>query len=336
MTNTAFRLMGLQPSPYTKKVESYFKFKNMEYQWLSRSFANEKLFAKHANVALIPLLFFPSGETLQDSTTIIERLEKENPTPSIHPDDPGLWFVSCLFEEFGDEWCNKLMFFQRWFYAADAKATSKRLADELLDGKWWAGIAKPVFQKLIVRRMVPRLSYSGGTKQNIPQLKASFENLSALLNVHFEQRSYLLGERPCFGDFGLWCNLYQAWTDPTANTYLEEHAPALVAYLKRMLSPSIEGELETLDTLEPTLAPIIEQEVAGRFLPWMKANHQAFEAGDSETKLSINGEVFEQKTFKFQAKTLDELGRKYQSVANNHTLNELLQSTGCYEFFAKP
>lgn len=331
-TAPRFRLMGLEPSPYTVKVEAFLKFKGIAYDWVNRSRRNEKLYQQHAKVQLIPLLFFPSGETMQDSTPIIERLESDYPTPSIHPDDKALWFLSCLFEEFGDEWCNKLMFFQRWFYEADAKATGKRLATALLEGQWWGRLLHPFMAKFLVRRMVPRLVYSGGNETNIPQLKQSFTDLSAMLDAHFKNRPYLLGGRPCFGDFGLWCNLYQAWTDPTANAHLEARAPNLVRYIKRMQSPAVEGEFEALETLIPTLEPILRQEMAKRFLPWMDANHKAWHAGDKETRLTMNGTLFQQKTFKYQAVTLDELRRKFATVADDAALADLLSQTGCLPY----
>lgn len=333
-SNSPFKLMGLRPSPYTVKVESYFRYKGLPYEWVSRSFNREKLFQQHAKVQLIPLVFFPLGEAMQDSTLIIERLEREHPQPSIHPEDEALWFLSCLFEEFGDEWCNKLMFFQRWFYKADAKATGDRLATELLEGRWWRPLIKPITAKFLVRRMVPRLVYSGGNEVNIPQLKESFIELTALLDTHFSSRPYLLGAKPCFGDFGLWCNLYQAWTDPTAHAHLAASTPALVTYLKRMESPQAEGEYESLESLAPTLTPILEREVAARFLPWMQANHEAWHAGEKQTRLTMNGSLFEQKTFKYQANTLDELRRKFASVSDNSSLTALLDNTGCSSYLA--
>lgn len=329
-----FRLMGLEPSPYTMKVQSFLRFKGIPFEWVSRTLKAEKEFQAHAKVQLIPLLFLPDGRTMQDSTLILERLDKDYPSPAIHPQDPALWFLSCLFEEFGDEWCNKLMFFQRWFYQADARATGRRLARERFSGEWWSGIARPVASYLMVRRMVPRLAYSGGNATNIPQLKQSFEALTAMLEAHFRTRPYLLGDRPCFGDFGLWCNLHQAWTDPTANAYLEAHAPALVAYIKRMLKPAVEGDFEPLETLKPTLIPILTQEMATRFLPWMEANHRAFASGEKETRLQMNGQLFQQKTFKYQAVTLDELRRKFSMVSGNTELTALLEATGCLAVLA--
>jgi len=333
-TSNRFRLIGLAQSPYTLKVQAFFRFKGADFEWVTRSMDNEALFQKHAKVQLIPLLLFPSGEAMQDSTLIIERLEKELDGPSMHPEDPVLWYLSCLFEEFGDEWCNKLMFFQRWFYKQDAEATGQRLAAQRLEGKWWAPIARPIAARLLVRRMVPRLVYSGGNETNIPQLKRSFEDLAALLDAHFQTRPYLLGGRPCFGDFGLWCNLYQAWSDPTAHAYLETNAPRLVDYIKRMQTPAVEGEFEVLDSLMPTLFPILKYEVAARFLPWMVANHAAFHAGEKETKLQMNGTLFQQKTFKYQANTLDELRRKLTTVADNETLKTVLSETDCLPFLA--
>ncbi|MEO0550777.1 MAG: glutathione S-transferase family protein [Pseudomonadota bacterium] len=327
-----FRLMGLEPSPYTMKVESFLKFKGIPYDWVSRTMKSEKEFQENAQVQLIPLLFFPNGETMQDSTPILERLNKEYPEPGMHPPDPALWFLSCLFEEFGDEWCNKLMFFQRWFYDADAKATGERLARERLKGQWYAGLVSPIVARLLVRRMVPRLVYSGGNETNIPQLKQSFVDLSGMLDLHFADRKYLFGGRPCFGDFGLWCNYYQAWTDPTANAYLEENTPSLVAYIKRMLSPSVEGKFESLVSLLPTIRPILKQEMATRFLPWMEANQNAWQAGQKETALTMNGSLFQQKTFKYQALTLEELQRKFSTVSDNQTLVSVLKETGCWAY----
>lgn len=328
-----FRLLGLEASPYTMKVKSFLAYKGIPFEWVTRSIKNEPLFQQHAKVQLIPLLFFPNGETMQDSTLIIERIERETSEDSIHPPDKTLWFLSCLFEEFGDEWCNKLMFFQRWFYKADAKATGSRLAHDRLDGKWYRPIVQPLLAHLLVRRMVPRLVYSGGNATNIPQLKQSFENLVAMLNLHFQSRSFLLGGRPCFGDFGLWCNLYEAWTDPTAKAYIEKHAPYLLRYIQRMLAPKNEGPFETLETLLPTLEPVLKNEVAARFLPWMEANQQAFAAGQKDTQLTMNGQLFQQKTFKYQANTLNELRRKFSTVADTPELVSLLDKTGCTAFF---
>jgi hypothetical protein len=99
-----------------------------------------------------------------------------------------------------------------------------------------------------------------------------------------------------------------------------------------MLTPSVEGEFEPLESLLPTLEPILTSEVAERFLPWMAANHAAWAAGEKETSLNMKGAPFRQKTFKYQVVTLDQLRSKLTSVAENRQLVALLERTGCLPY----
>ncbi len=48
VSQSCFRLMGLEPSPYTVKVQSFLKFKNLPYDWVSRTRNQEKFFKQHA------------------------------------------------------------------------------------------------------------------------------------------------------------------------------------------------------------------------------------------------------------------------------------------------
>lgn len=330
-----FELMGIEPSPYTVKVQSYLRFKDIPFDWVTRNLKTEKRFQRHARVQLIPMLFFPGGEAMQDSTLIMERLEGAFPDPSMHPEDPALRFLSDLLEEFGDEWCNKLMFFQRWFLPRDQKATGNRIANAQLEGQWYRSLVKPVMSRLVVRRMVPRLALAGANETNIPHLKRSFENLVALLDRHLSTRAFLLGGRPSFGDFGIWGNLYQAWSDPTAGDYIRGRGPHLTAWIERMQNPKMEGGYEALDALRPTLLPILQEEVGQRFLAWSDANAKAWEAGEATTSLEIGGDLYQQKTFKYHAFSLGELRKKFDYVRDVDVLTELLDKADCLDVLAR-
>jgi len=119
-----YRLFGNELSPYSVKVRSYFRFKNIAHEWIVRNASNEAEFQRYARLPLIPLVVTPSGEVLQDSTPLIERLEGQFPEPSIIPPDPRLAFLAALIEEYADEWVNKPMFHYRWFYEADANSAA--------------------------------------------------------------------------------------------------------------------------------------------------------------------------------------------------------------------
>lgn len=327
-----YELMGMDVSPYTMKVKSYFLFKGIPFDWVTRSLKTEKRFQEHAAVQLIPMVFLPSGRAMQDSTLIMEVMEENHPEPSMHPDDPALKFLSELLEEFGDEWCNKLMFFQRWFLKADQIASGNRIADNMLEGQWFAPLAKPIMRRSIVRRMIPRLSFAGAGETNIPHLQRSFKNLIKLLNAHLETRSYLFGARPSFGDFGIWGNIYQAWTDPTAGAYIKGQAPAVVKWIEAMLTPTIEGDFESFEALRPTLLPILREEVGGHFLKWSQANAKAWEAGEERTELQLNGAPYEQKTFKYHAHSLGEICNKFEPLKGNQALSALLEEANCLQY----
>lgn len=321
-------IMGRVESGYSMKVRSAMRYKGIAHEWIDRRLKNEKLFQKHAKVQLIPLVFLPDGSSLQDSTPILERLESDHPSPSFHPSEPGLRFLSELLEEYGDEWANKLMFHHRWGYVADQKHRSGTLSRGMLEGHPLR-IFAPIMARLMVRRMVPRMSFAGANENNAPILIESFTNLVAILEAHLRDRPYLFGGRPAFGDFGLWGQLYQAYIDPTCGAHFKSHGPSVVAWIERMLDPKDEGDFEALETLRPTLGPLFAREVGPRFLAWDAANTVALSAGQPQTELSIEGKLYYQRTFKYPAQTLLILKRKFKTASEDEDLIRFLDETGC-------
>ena len=55
-----YRLFGMEVSPYSVKVRALLRFKQVPFEWLLRSRANESAFREHAKVPLIPLLVTPT------------------------------------------------------------------------------------------------------------------------------------------------------------------------------------------------------------------------------------------------------------------------------------
>jgi glutathione S-transferase len=324
-------IMGLPESGYSMKVRSAMRYKGVPHEWIDRCLRTEKLYKSHAQVQLIPLVFLPDGTAVQDSTPILERLERDHPEPSFHPPEPSTRFLSELLEEYGDEWGNKLMFHYRWGYPADQKERSGTLARAMLQ-RHPLRIFAPIVARFIVRRMVPRMAYAGANANNAPILIESFHDLVAMLDVHLRTRGYLFGARPAFGDFGLWGQLYQAFKDPTCRAYLLENGPSVVAWIERMLEPKNEGPFETLDTLEGTLRSIFAGEVGPRFLAWDVANAAASNTGEEQTELEIDGRLYYQRTFKYPARTLEILLKKFSAAREDERLRQFLDDTGCLAY----
>ncbi len=174
-----------------------------------------------------------------------------------------------------------------------------------------------------------RHRFTSANETNKPHNKRSVESVVAKLNTHLATRSYLLGGRPSFGDFGVWGNLYQALTDPTAGSYMNKNARHLVAWIERMLEPDEDGPFEPVETLAPTLRPLLVADIAKRFLKWSVANDKAWKAKEEHTILEIDGAPYIQRTFKYHSFSLGELRRKYELVSDETVLKALLEETGC-------
>ena len=102
-----YHIHGIELSPYSVKVRSYFRYKNIPHRWIPRSLDADGEYQKYQKLPLVPLVVTPDNKGIQDSTPIIEQVEASHPEPSIHPSDPTTKFISALLEEFGDEWGNK-------------------------------------------------------------------------------------------------------------------------------------------------------------------------------------------------------------------------------------
>ncbi len=324
----AYRIFGSELSPYSIKVRSYFRYKGIPHEWLIRDPSNIAEYQKHARLPLVPLVITPDDQGIQDSTPILEKLEAAFPEPSIHPDDPAAAFLSALLEEFGDEWGNKWMFHYRWWREADQLSASERLAGDMAGPD--AGSEQLTQVAAMIReRMIPRIGFVGSSEKTQQQIEGSFSGGIALLEAHLQRRAFLFGGRPAFADFGLWGQLYNAHTDPTAGGILDERAPKLVAWLQRMLDPKAEGEWEPLEALLPTLKPLLETQVADLFLPWSAANARAIASGDAEFSVELSGRTWEQAPQKYHARSLKALRDRYAGVSNSAALDPILEETGC-------
>ncbi|HJQ59698.1 MAG TPA: glutathione S-transferase family protein [Vineibacter sp.] len=333
MTAATYRLIGSELSPYSVKVRSYLRFKGVAHEWLVRGPASAAEFQKYAKLPLIPLLITPDGQGMQDSTPIIERLEAQLPEPSIHPDDKALRFLSELIEEYADEWGNKPMFHYRWSYEADCKSAAGRIASQVAgQGATPEQVAKAA--DAVVQRMVPRLSFVGSNAVTRETIEGSVRRVLETLETHLGARKYLFGDRPSLADFGLWCQLYECWTDVTVRQLIDDRYPVTRSWVERMLNPQVEGGWHSWSSLRSGIERLLTAEVAGVFLPWSAANAAALEKGDAEMSVTLDGKPFTQQPQKYHARSLAEIRRKYAAAKDAPGLDSILTATGCKRWLA--
>lgn len=325
-----YRLYGAELSPYSQKVRAYLAYKGAAFEWLLRSQKRQEEFARYAKLPLIPVLVGSDEAVLQDSTPIIEALEAESPALAI--EDSSLAFLSALLEDYADEWLNKAMFHYRWSYGPDQESAAKRIVDGMFEDE--APPNRDAIEAAVRERMVGRLKHVGSNPETAPTIEASLTRLLDLLNAHLDGRDYLLGSKLSLADLGIAAQLQQLLSDPTPGALIRERAPRVAAWVSRTMdAPSKGGAYESLDALAPTLAPLLKDELAATYLPWMAANAEAVSADANNVELDLAGKPFRQAPQRYAAKAYAEIRRK-RALAESEALATLLENAGCAHFLA--
>jgi len=325
----AWRIYGAEMSPYSVKVRAYFRYKGLPHEWIVRTGERMAEFSSLAKLPLIPLVVDPDGVPAQDSTPIIEAVEARHPEPSIHPADPVAAFASALLEEYGDEWGNKWMFHLRWAREVDQLAGATRIARTLEPDSGeerHRAIATQVRE-----RMVGRVGFVGSNAGTAPIIEASFVDALRLLERHLAARPYLFGGRPAFADFGLWAQVRTAFTDPTGYGIIANRTPGVLGWIARMEWPRAEGPFEDWASLEPTLGPLLRDEVAARFLPWSLANAAAIAAGREEFTVRLADGPWTQAPQKYHARSLARLRERRLASPALAEVDAMLAKWACPE-----
>ena len=94
-----------------------------------------------------------------------------------------------------------------------------------------------------------------------------------------------------------------------------------------MLAPKALGPFEPWRALEPTLAPLLRDEIAACFLPWSDASAAEFD-------VELAGRPFRQQTQKYHARSLAALRERYAAAADGGPLDATLERTGCRRWLA--
>lgn len=326
----AYKLYGANPSPYSQKMRALMRYRRLPFVWENGGTARDVAIAAQLP-PVIPVLRFPDGRTMNDSTPLAYELERAHPGQrSVIPDDPALAFLSDLLEDFGDEWVTKIMFHYRWFYAADrafaqAWVVGERMIGAPADKRRAAMIA-------FNDRQVGRMAMVGCTEQNRPIIEASYAKILEILEHHVLTLPFLFGSRPSLADFGLFGQLVILATDPTPANEMRQRAPNVLLWLLRLDDASgVEGAWIDPQQPLPDAVVALLRHAAEVYLPFLAANADAFGHGDAEVSLQLMGQRYTQAPFRYQVKCYDGLRKKFAALAPEarRRIEPVLEETGC-------
>jgi glutathione S-transferase len=336
-TGYPLQLGGGYGSPYSLKMRAVLRYRQIPFTWVLRGSKDDHL--PPVPVRLIPVVAFPDDqgeytEAMIDSSPQIMRLETMFAPRSLVPTDPVVAFVDDLIEDYGDEWVTKPMYHYRWYYddAIDKAAKLLPLDQNLqVSDSDWEGM-----QRYITDRQIGRMALVGSTEANRPIIEDSYKRLLDLLTASLSRRTFLLGDRPGRGDFGLFGQLRQlvGW-DPESARIAIERAPRVAAWIDRMDDLSWwpvtadEGWVGR-DEIAPTTISLLH-EIGRTYAPFMIANADALQSGADEMVCEIDGQEYRQGPFAYQGKCLTWLREHYAALgsADRAAVDGLLAGTGC-------
>ena len=332
---TPYILHGFNPSPYSVKMRAIMRYRRLPFVW--RATGNPREVAVAAGLPpVIPVLTFPDGRVMNDSTPLAYALEREHPGQrSIVPDDPAMAYLSDLLEDFGDEWVTKMMFHYRWYYAADREFAQV----------WVVTSRDPVMpdaergaaMKFFNDRQVGRMALVGCTEANRPVIEDSYRATLDILDRHVRSIPFLFGSRPSLADFGIYGQLQILSVDPTPMAEMRARAADVYCWLLRLDDASgVEGAwLDAAAPLPETLVALLRH-CGETYLPFLAANARALRDGAEAFALDILGRPYGQQPFRYQGKCLDALRKKLAALPADvrRRLDPILEETGCARYLA--
>jgi hypothetical protein len=191
----------------------------------------------------------------------------------------------------------------------------------------------------ISKRQIDRLYVVGSNAITATTIEQSYERLVDLLEALIQPAGFVMGARPGTSDFGIYGQLTQLGVvDPTPAALCAERTPRLRAWIDRMedlsgLDPK-DGDWLTRDQAQTRLAPLLA-EIGRVYVPFLVANAQAAQAGQTSFETMIDGRAWTQPTFAYQAKCLVWLKDHAKSLSGSDAAacRAILSGTGCEALF---
>ena len=335
------KVFGAPASPYTHKMISILRYRHIAYEVFmgdAPGRLNRLDGIEPPKPILLPTLLLKddNGElkATTDTTPIIRRFENEYADRKLLPEDPALSFINYLLEDFGDEWVTKYMFHYRWYFDEDADNASTILPLGDLAVNLSDDFLKEA-KKYIHDRQTGRLWVVGSNDITADLIDASYRRFIKLIDGHLSVSKFLFGEKPSSADFAIYGQLTQLiGFDPTSRKIAYENSLRLVSWLDVMADLSghdvDNSEWTSLEDSPDSLKAIMKE--FGRvYVPALLENAKAIMEGQDTWETEIDGSIWKQKAFPYQAKCLKWIKEEFNFLSQDDQsrVREFLHGTGC-------
>lgn len=280
----SYKVIGLEPSPYTNKVTSYLQYKNIEYESVMATMSiYAQVIMPKVGWPIIPVLATPDNEYIQDSEDIILSLEKTFPENSILPTTPKQQLAAQLLQLYGDQYMTLPVMHYRWSFAENYDPFIYYNFGVSVDpsASWRETIENGEMLANNFRKFCKPL---GINDETAGEIENNYLALLGEMTEHLDLYPYLLGSRPCLGDFSLHGMIYahlirdartgmitksaaplvNSWCEHMRG-YVKEH-PVLDVYNVddngNLFKPDVKREFLPNDEIPDTLMPLLKRVIS--------------------------------------------------------------------------
>jgi glutathione S-transferase len=327
-------LYGSNVSYFTGKMENYFSLKGLSYQLKPMQLPRDvRMIEDQVGLWQMPVLKLADGRWMTDSTKTIQWFEAQNSANPIIPSDPLQAFICYLIEDYADEWLWRPAMHFSWHYAEGAHFASRHLADEVL-----GSVKVPGALKRWQLRRRQRSGYTTGdgiTPACVEGVeKIYFDTLNHLQRI-FENRLFLLGDRPSLADIGLSGPFFRHFAlDPVPLENMRQLAPAVLEWVARLWNTRMsEHTADWSEGIPEDLTPLLK-DIGSSYLPYLCANSKAVANGQKLFDAEINGVPYRKARYShYRVWCLQQLRDRFNELEGeaSEQAKVLLETTGCWE-----
>jgi glutathione S-transferase len=265
-----YRFYAAEVSYFSGKVRPFFRYKEVPFEEIAPTPERYRdVIIARTGLAFIPVVITPDDVVLQDTSEILDELERRFPDPPVYPPTPVQRVAAHLIEVYADEFCLLPAMHYRWSFA---ESEAKARAD------FARATGNPETASRFADRMRGMLPILGVHPESIPAIEAHLRELLDILSRHFAAHEFLLGSRMSLADLALLGPLYaHLYLDAVPGRLLRDTAPRVCAWIERMNHPMPRaGIFLADDTLAPTLRPLLSL-IGHDAVPLLLDNVRAFE-----------------------------------------------------------
>lgn len=267
-----YRFYAAEISYFSAKPRPALRYKHVPFdEILPTPQAYREVIRPRTGLGQIPVLVTPDDQVFQDSSVILDEIERRFPEPPLYPTTPRQRMLGYLLEIYDDEFLMLPGVHYRWSFP---ESKTKGLADFVASSGDPDSAVKFAESVQGFTRMV------GVSPETAPALEAHTTELLRAFDAHLATHPYVLGGRPSLGDCALIGLLYpHLYLDAVPGRMMREIAIRVCHWIERMNHPDPQsfGSWLAGDVVPPTMRPIVD--LVGRdAVPFILDVARAFEA----------------------------------------------------------